>query len=115
MSAALWVALGAAIGTPLRYLAGRALNRSWPNGTLLVNVAGSFVLGFVLSPDLIVPQWMVPGLGAGFCGALTTYSAFALETVDLAEQRRLRAAVANAGANVVLGLAAAACGFAAGF
>jgi CrcB protein len=115
MSGAAWVVLGAAVGAPLRYLAGRALNRRWPTGTLLVNVAGSFLLGLVLSPDLDTPQWMVSGLGTGFCGALTTYSAFALETVDLAEHGRLRAALANVVANVVLGLLAAAGGFAAGY
>jgi CrcB protein len=114
LSGAIWVVVGAAVGAPLRYLAARALNGSWPWGTLLVNVAGSLVLGVVLAPGLVVPQWAVLGLATGFCGALTTYSAFALESVDLAERGQLRAAVGNVAANLALGLLAAGLGVAIG-
>ena len=92
----LLVALGAAVGAPLRYLAGLVLP-VW--GTLAVNVAGSFVLGAVGTGD--------PLLGAGFCGALTTYSTFGAETVALARGGRRTWAAANVAANVCLGLAAA--------
>ena len=52
-------------------------------------------------------------VGTGFCGALTTYSTFSLETVRLVEEGRARRAAAYVAASLVLGLAAAACGFAA--
>src|SRR5215212_2715586 len=75
-----YVALGAAVGAPLRLLASQLLDGRLPWGTVLVNVTGSFVLGIVaglqLSPDLVAL------LGVGFCGALTTYSAFAVQTHD---------------------------------
>jgi fluoride exporter len=75
-----YVALGAAVGAPLRLLAGQLLDGRLPWGTVLVNVTGSFVLGLVtglhLSPDLVAL------LGVGLCGALTTYSAFAVQTHD---------------------------------
>ena len=76
----LYVALGAAVGAPLRYVAGHLLDRRVPWGTVLVNVLGSFLLG-VLS-GAAVSGAPLALLGVGFCGALTTYSAFAVQTVD---------------------------------
>ncbi|HMY09023.1 MAG TPA: CrcB family protein [Marmoricola sp.] len=73
----LLVMLGAAIGSGVRYLAGHLLDRAemhW--GTLLVNVIGSFILGaiaFNLEPSMLAL------IGVGFCGGLTTYSAFAVQ------------------------------------
>ena len=92
----LLVTLGAAVGAPLRYLVGRSLPRT---GILVVNVAGSFLLGLVGADN--------PLVGTGFCGALTTYSTFGADTVALARERRPAAATANVAANLILGLAAA--------
>jgi CrcB protein len=74
----LLVALGAAVGAPLRYVAGHLLDDRLPWGTMLVNWVGTFLLGWFsglgLSGDAIAL------LGTGFCGALTTYSSFMVQT-----------------------------------
>jgi CrcB protein len=84
----LLVALGAAVGAPLRYLTDRVIqarHRSmFPWGTFTVNVAGSLLLGFLLG--LPVAPWLAALLGTGFCGALTTYSTFSLETLRLVRE-----------------------------
>ncbi len=76
----LLVALGAAVGAPVRYAAGRLLDPSAgvPWGTIGVNVAGSFLLG--LFTGLALGPHQLALVGVGFCGALTTYSAFAVQT-----------------------------------
>jgi fluoride exporter len=76
----LLVALGAAAGASLRYLAGHYLDGRFPAGTLLVNMLGSFLLG--LFGALTLSGHQLAFLGTGFCGGLTTYSAFAVKTVE---------------------------------
>ncbi|MGP4025631.1 fluoride efflux transporter CrcB [Actinomadura sp. 3N407] len=111
----LLVALGAALGAPLRYLADRAVQARhgsvFPWGTLTVNVAGSFLLGFLAA----VPAGggVMAFAGTGFCGALSTYSTFGYETVRLAEDGARLHALLNAAGSVAAGLAAAYCGLAA--
>ncbi len=105
---ALLVALGAAVGAPARYLVDVALRRyagpAFPWGTLVVNVLGSFALGLLAGSGPLVTALF----GTGFCGAFTTYSAFALETRHLPRRR----AALNLAAHLGLGLAAAAAGVA---
>ena len=102
----LLVAAGAGLGALLRFWVAHHLDRRTPWGTLAVNVAGSFVLGIVVGSQ---PS---PGalalLGTGFCGGLTTYSAFAVQTRD---QGRRRGA-AYAAATVLLAVGACALGYA---
>lgn len=108
----LLVAAGAAVGAPLRWYAGQRLDRpTLPLGTLLVNVAGSFVLGLLGGLD--VTGQALALLGVGFCGGLTTYSSFAVQTEVLTRETP-RHGVRYAALTVVLGLAAAALGFALG-
>lgn len=83
----LWVALGAAVGAPLRYLV--ALRLPGPRATLLVNVAGSAVLGALLHPSPGVAALV----GVGFCGALTTFSTFAVEAAQTRSRRYVTATV----------------------
>lgn len=87
---AMWVAVGAAAGAPLRYLVDREL-RAWlgerfPWGILLCNLAGSLVLG-VLAGVAVDSEWNAL-VGTGFCGTLTTYSTFGYDTVRLAQRGR---------------------------
>ena len=72
----LYVALGAAVGAPLRYLV--ALWLPGPRATLLVNVVGSALLGTLVhaSPSTAAL------VGTGLCGALTTFSTFSLEVAQ---------------------------------
>ena len=98
----LLVALGAALGAPLRYLVATALDRDrFPRGTLLVNVAGSFLLGLFVKGGA-TGHWLAL-IGTGFCGGFTTYSAFAVQTHRLGSLRGAAYAVAT------IGLALAAC------
>lgn len=74
-----YVALGAAIGASARYVVGHLLDARLPWGTITVNVAGSFLLGLLTGAGLTGEA--LAFLGIGFCGGLTTYSTFALQTV----------------------------------
>jgi fluoride exporter len=106
------VALGAAVGAPLRYLVDRAVQARhdslFPWGTFAVNVTGSLILGVVVGAAAAgaLPAGVTALLGTGLCGTLTTYSTFGFETVRLLEQRAARYAVLNAAASVVAGLGA---------
>ncbi|MEV4812440.1 fluoride efflux transporter CrcB [Micromonospora avicenniae] len=110
----LLVALGAALGAPLRYLTDRAVQARFgsalPWGTLTVNVAGSLVLGFLVgSPVAPAVSTLV---GTGFCGALTTWSTLSYETLQLARSGGRLRALANMLGSVAAGLAAATVGYA---
>ncbi|WP_405432443.1 fluoride efflux transporter CrcB [Micromonospora sp. NBC_00617] len=110
----LLIALGAAVGAPLRYLADRAVQSrhasAFPWGTFSVNVVGSLLLGALVGwpVDPVVGAL----LGTGFCGALTTYSTFSYETLRLARGGDRFLALANVLGSVAAGLAAAAVGYA---
>jgi fluoride exporter len=113
---ALLVAAGAAAGAPLRYLTDLWLRArfgpAFPYGTLLVNVAGSFVLGLTVGLTVSTPTFAL--LGTGFCGALTTYSTFGLDTIRLLATRATRRAVLNVVANTAASLATATVGLVTG-
>ena len=113
----LLVALGAAVGAPLRFLTVHLvhtrLRGTGVAGTLVVNVLGSAVLGALLGAA-VGPAW-VALLGIGFCGAYTTFSTFALELWDALRDGRLPALAANLALSLVLGLGAFTAAFAVGF
>jgi fluoride exporter len=102
---ALLVALGAALGAPLRFLAGHHLDEDFATGTLLVNLAGSFLLGLFSALSLTGHQ--LAFLGTGFCGAFTTYSALAVK----ATEHGWRAGTAYALVSVLGAVGACAVGF----
>lgn len=86
------ICLGGAIGTGLRYLTGLVAGKLWgdafPYGTLMVNLSGSFIIGFVQQmgrETLLIPDGVRLFLTTGMMGGLTTYSAFSYETVRLME------------------------------
>lgn len=109
------VAAGSMIGGVLRALVSLASDALWgsgfPFGTLLVNIVGSFLIGFYAT--LTGPEGRVFAsplqrqfFMAGFCGGLTTFSAFSLETLILAQGGELVAAGLNIAISVVAWLAA---------
>ncbi len=108
----LLVALGAAVGAPLRYLTDRTIQARhdsvFPWGTLTVNVAGSVVLGFITG--LPVAPAVAALVGTGFCGALTTYSTFSYETLRLVQDGARFYALVNVVGSILAGLGAAYCG-----
>jgi CrcB protein len=113
----LLVLAGGALGAVCRFLVDRVassrLGSALPWGTLIVNVAGSLVLGLLAGTGSALPGWLGALAGTGFCGALTTYSTFSYETVRLAGEGtsgRGRA-VLNVAATLVTGLGAAALGW----
>jgi CrcB protein len=109
----LLIALGAAVGAPLRYLTDRAIQTRhdslFPWGTFTVNVTGSLILGVLAGGTAAgsVPGGVMALLGTGFCGALTTYSTFSYETLRLAEEGTGLFAALNAGVSVIAGLGTA--------
>ena len=115
----LYVALGSAIGGVSRYLLGglvqRMLDTTFPAGTLLVNVTGSFLLGAIIRYALDTPS-LTPEVRAfltiGFCGGYTTFSTFSYETVALLEDGEWARAGVYITASVVLSLIATFLGFA---
>ncbi len=112
MTSFMVVALGGALGSAFRYLFGtwvQALSKSidFPYGTLAVNLVGCFVIGFLAQ--------LAEARGAftsearlfvfiGILGGFTTFSSFANDTVNLMREGDLFNALANVGANVILGL-----------
>lgn len=86
----------------------------WPWATLVVNVAGCFLIGIsqgVTAGLSLGPEWHT-GLAAGLAGGLTTFSSWTTATVRLLSESRFGAAALNITVNLVLGLAAAAAGIA---
>lgn len=104
----LWVALGGALGSVARYwLSGAVAARigeTFPWGTILVNITGSFIIGFFASLTAPEGRWLVPAwfrqqfFMLGICGGYTTFSSFSLQTLNLAEDGEWF----RAGANVLI-------------
>jgi fluoride exporter len=120
MNAAGWTAfvVAGAAGASLRYeldgIVGERVGGVFPWGILLINVAGSFLLGLLTGLGLHHGLGKTPRLvlGTGFCGAFTTFSTFTYETVRLVEAGDVPEAVSNVALTLLLGGTAAALGLA---
>lgn len=118
MTPYLWVALGSALGGLLRFTLTRltlAWDSSMPWGTILINVLGSFAIGFFGTLTLSGSRYeasenMRLFIMVGICGGFTTFSSFSLESFDLARSGAVGRALLNIGLSVVLCLAAVALG-----
>jgi CrcB protein len=105
----LYVALGGALGSLARFwlsgVTARHFGETFPWGTLLVNVTGSFAIGFFATLTSPEGRWFVgPGVRnlfmAGMLGGYTTFSSFSLQTLNLAENGEYGRAVGNAVASL---------------
>jgi len=104
--------VGGAFGTLLRYWIGKWFNtqpwgQSFPYGTFVINVTGSFILGFiaVVILERLPPEhqnWYLL-IGTGFCGGFTTFSTFEWETFKLVRDGSYWYAIANVFGSVIVG------------
>ncbi len=106
---AFWIFLGGGIGSLGRYwisgAVANAFGQTFPWGTLLVNISGSFIIGLFAALTNPEGRWLVSGsfrefFMLGICGGYTTFSSFSLQTLNLAEEGEWF----RAGANCVLSL-----------
>jgi CrcB protein len=97
-------------GSVARYLVGLAVGpRGFPYATLIVNLVGSFLIGFVLELALVrkdIPPNLQLALTTGFMGGFTTYSSFNFETTQLVLDGHAARGVANVAATLAGGIAA---------
>jgi CrcB protein len=108
-----WVSLGGIVGACARYFLSRfsakLLGTSFPWGTLFINISGSFILGLFLvyttERVFVDPRWRLL-VAIGFCGAYTTFSSYAYESVVYFQQGNWMLFAGNVLANNLLCLAA---------
>lgn len=108
------ISLAAVVGANARYLLSRILARelgsAFPYGTLVINVAGSFLAGFFIiwttERVLVDPRWRLL-IVVGFCGSFTTFSSYAYESITLFERGQWLLMVGNVLSNNLLCLTAA--------
>jgi fluoride exporter len=113
------IAIGAIFGANSRWLisrwAAKFISPVFPYGTLFINFAGSFIVGFFMiwstQRVLVDPRWRLL-IVVGFCGAFTTFSSFAFETMAYFEQGQWMMMAANFVSNNLLCLGAALAGMA---
>jgi len=119
----LLVAAGGALGSVARYAVSLAIGNVWgdafPWGTILVNITGCFLIGYIAT--LTLPQGPIPANSAvrlflmvGICGGYTTFSSFSLQTLTLLQGGEWLGALANILISVVFCLGAVTLGFVAG-
>jgi CrcB protein len=114
MNRFLLISIGAILGANARYLVGlwaaRRFGAAFPYGTAIVNISGSFVLGFLLAWGSVrsgLSPEMRLLVAIGFLGAYTTFSSFTVETLIQAESSGITNALLNIFLNNALGLTAA--------
>ena len=121
IAAYVWVAVGGALGSVARYALGNAMTllagTTFPWGTLLINVLGSFVISFFGVLTASQARFPLPFearifVTVGLCGGFTTFSAFSLQTVELARNGHPMRAALYVAASAVLCITACALGYA---
>ncbi len=110
MATYVWIAIGSALGGVARYwcsgVAANWIGETFPWGTFIVNVVGSFIIGFfatITGPDgrIFVGTTARQFVMVGICGGYTTFSSFSLQTLNLMNDGEWFKAGANIGISVV--------------
>jgi CrcB protein len=121
MASYFWIAIGSALGGMARYwcsgMAARLIGETFPWDTLIVNVVGSFIIGFfatVTGPDgrIFADTLTRQAVMIGFCGGYTTFSSFSLQTLNLLQDGEWGLAGANIAFSVIACLVAVWAGYA---
>jgi fluoride exporter len=111
MESYFWIAIGSALGGMARFWLSSAvailLGEAFPFGTLIINILGSFVIGFfgaIMGPDgrFLVAAVSRQFVMIGICGGFTTFSSFSLQTLNLMNDGEWLFAGLNAGLTVAL-------------
>lgn len=115
----LLIAAAGAVGALCRWGISRAgytlLGENFAWGTLIANIVGCFLLGFLMHFGMVSDKLSATArtaLSVGFLGAMTTFSTFSYETICYVEEGNWTAAGLNIGANLIIGLAATLAGLA---
>ena len=121
MASYFWIAIGSALGGMARYwcsgIAARLIGETFPWGTMIVNIVGSFIIGFFATltgpdgrifADTLTRQFVM----IGFCGGYTTFSSFSLQTLALVQDGEWLLASANIALSVIACLLAVWAGYA---
>ena len=121
MASYFWIAIGSALGGMARYwcsgVAARLIGETFPWGTIIVNIVGSFIIGFFATltgpdgrifADTLTRQFVM----IGFCGGYTTFSSFSLQTLALVQDGEWLLASANIALSVMACLLAVWAGYA---
>ncbi len=115
MGTFVWVAIGGALGSVARYgcslMVAQWIGEAFPWGTLMINVAGSLLIGFfaaLTGPDgrVLVSPGIRQFVMVGICGGFTTFSSFSLQTLNLARDGDMLRAGGNVVGSVALCLVA---------
>lgn len=118
LPALLWIALGGAAGSVARAMVAMSLPGRFPWATLLINVLGSLLIGWLMArlgplenPTAVSMRSL---LVTGFCGGFTTFSTFSWQTLEQMQKGQWGAALANVALSIVLCLAAVWLGYSLG-
>jgi CrcB protein len=115
LPALLWIALGGAAGSVARAMVAMSLPGRFPWATLLINVLGSLLIGWLMARLGPIENPTAASLRSllvtGFCGGFTTFSTFSWQTLEQMQKGQWGAAAANVGLSMVLCLAAVWLGF----
>lgn len=112
----IWIiGIGGSLGAATRFLLGNLISRKsrkiypFPTATWIINMTGSFLLGFMAQLHLAnqISEWLWLFGGVGFCGAYTTFSTFGNEAITLIQSNKVKLALIYVVTSVIVGILSA--------